>query len=110
MIIYDHPSDNLMIYIENNEVKGHYMPDLGEGLINAEIDNVGLELMKVKYSQIGKAVLPSDNVCIFHGIRMSNPEKSGCRFHVKADRETIKKGQIKESNDATISILPKPLI
>ena len=38
------------------------MPDLGEGLINAETDSAGLELMKVKYSQIDKSVLPSDNV------------------------------------------------
>jgi len=54
--------DNSVIYIENSVVKGYYMPDLGEGLINAETDSAGLELMKVKYSQIDKSVLPSDNV------------------------------------------------
>ncbi len=54
--------DNSMIYVENKEVKGYYLPDLGEGLIFAVTDNAGLELMKIKYSMIDKAVLPSDNV------------------------------------------------
>jgi hypothetical protein len=54
--------DNSRIYIENNEVKGYYLPDLEEGLIFADIDKAGLELMKIKYSLVDKAVLPSDNV------------------------------------------------
>ncbi len=53
--------DNSRIYVENNEVKGYYLPDLGEGLIFADTDKAGLELMKIKYSLVDKAVLPSDN-------------------------------------------------
>lgn len=53
---------NTLVYIENNSVKGFYMPDLGEGLIFALAENAGLELMKVKYSKADKAVLPSDNL------------------------------------------------
>lgn len=53
--------DNAMVYIENNQVLGYYMPELKEGLIIADTTVAGLELMKVKYSDIHKAVLPSDN-------------------------------------------------
>ncbi len=54
--------ENSMIYIENKEVKGYFLPGLGEGLICADTDYAGLELMKIKYSGIDKAVLPYDNV------------------------------------------------
>ncbi|HEY4788720.1 MAG TPA: GNAT family N-acetyltransferase [Bacteroidales bacterium] len=50
-----------MIYKENNEIAGYYIPDLKEGLIFADTINAGIELMKLKYSKIDKAVLPSDN-------------------------------------------------
>ena len=54
--------ENSLVYVENNIVLGYYMPDLKEGLIFADTDDAGLELMKMKYSKIDKAVLPSDNV------------------------------------------------
>jgi len=54
--------ENSLIYTENNIVQGYFMPDLKEGLIFADSDDAGLELMKMKYSSIDKAVLPSDNV------------------------------------------------
>ncbi|UCH13935.1 MAG: GNAT family N-acetyltransferase [Bacteroidales bacterium] len=53
--------DNSIIYIENKEVKGYYLPGLGEGPICADTDSAGLELMKIKYSNVDKAVLPYDN-------------------------------------------------
>jgi AbrB family looped-hinge helix DNA binding protein len=42
----------------------------------------------------GKRVLIRAEECIFHGNRMSNPRQSGRLFHVKADSEANKKGQI----------------
>ena len=53
--------ENTLVYIENNSIKGFYMPDLGEGLILAETNNAGIELMTIKYSKVNKAVLPCDN-------------------------------------------------
>jgi len=53
--------DNSKVFIENNKVLGFYLPDLGEGLIEAENKNVGIELMKFKYDGIHKAVLPIEN-------------------------------------------------
>jgi GNAT superfamily N-acetyltransferase len=54
--------DNSMVYVENNQVLGCYIPDLKEGLIIADTTEAGLQLMKIKYSKIHKAVLPSDNM------------------------------------------------
>jgi len=58
---------NAVLYIENNSMKGYYIPDLKEGLIVADTEKAGLELMKLKYSTVDKAVLPSEN-------------KAGCQF------------------------------
>jgi len=53
---------NSMVYVERNKVLGYYIPDLKEGLIYADTDEAGLELMKLKYSKVDKAVLPSENI------------------------------------------------
>jgi len=53
---------NAEVYAENNKVIGFYLPDLKEGLIYADSDKAGLELMKLKYAKVDKAVLPSDNI------------------------------------------------
>jgi len=53
--------DNCYLYLDNHELTGFYLPDLGEGLILAGCTTTGLELMKIKYSKVDKAVLPSEN-------------------------------------------------
>lgn len=53
--------DNSKVFVENNKVLGYYLPDLGEGLIVAENQLAGIELMKFKYAGIHKAVLPIEN-------------------------------------------------
>jgi len=53
---------NSKLFVEKNKVLGYYMPDLKEGLIYADTDGAGLELMKLKYAKVDKAVLPSDNI------------------------------------------------
>lgn len=52
---------NSKVYIENGKVTGYFLPGLREGLIYAKTSEAGLELMKYKYSEIDKAVLPSEN-------------------------------------------------
>jgi GNAT superfamily N-acetyltransferase len=52
---------NSKVYIEKGKVTGYYLPGLREGLIYAQTNEAGLELMKYKYSKIDKAVLPSEN-------------------------------------------------
>jgi GNAT superfamily N-acetyltransferase len=53
--------DNTLVYIQDSSVSGFYMPDLGEGLIYASTAEAGLELMKIKYSKVNRAVLPGEN-------------------------------------------------
>jgi GNAT superfamily N-acetyltransferase len=52
---------NTILCRKDDEVSGFYMPDLGEGLILAKHPEAGMELMKVKYATVEKAVLPSEN-------------------------------------------------
>jgi len=52
---------NSLIYLENEELSGFYLPNLGEGLIIAGNSMAGIELMKTKYSKADKAVIPSEN-------------------------------------------------
>lgn len=52
---------NSLLSVEKNKVLGYYLPNLKEGLIFADTEEAGLELMKLKYSNVDKAVLPSDN-------------------------------------------------
>lgn len=49
------------IFEENGSIQGTYLPALGEGLIIAENDRAGLELMAHKHRGVDTAVLPVDN-------------------------------------------------
>ncbi len=53
--------ENSIVFIKNDELIGHYIPGLGEGLIIADNAEAGIELMKVKYSKINEAVIPLEN-------------------------------------------------
>jgi GNAT superfamily N-acetyltransferase len=53
--------DTSKVFIEKRKVLGYYIPDLGEGMIMADAEYAGLELMKIKYAKADKAVIPSDN-------------------------------------------------
>ena len=52
---------NSMVYKENGEIKGFYIPDLGEGLVSAKDSKAGMELLKLKHRKVNKAVLPEEN-------------------------------------------------
>ena len=61
---------NAILYVENDALMGYYIPDLKEGLIVAQTDKAGLELMTLKYSTVDRAVLPSLNT-------------AGCQFLIQ---------------------------
>jgi GNAT superfamily N-acetyltransferase len=49
------------VYLHENEVKGFFLPDFGEGLILAVTDSAGLELMKFRLRTKDNAAFPMDN-------------------------------------------------
>ncbi|HBF40097.1 MAG TPA: hypothetical protein DDW50_22675 [Firmicutes bacterium] len=52
---------NSYLYIRNHQVSGFYIPDLGEGLIIADTSEAGIELMKLRYSNVNKGAVPINN-------------------------------------------------
>lgn len=54
--------NNAKIFLENEEVKGFYLPGLEEGAIIAYCPKAGIELMKAKYQTVEKANLPVENI------------------------------------------------
>jgi len=51
-----------VVYVDHGTVLGYYIPDLKEGLIVADTEQAGHELMKLKYATVDKAVIPSVNL------------------------------------------------
>ena len=49
------------VYIDDNNIQGFFIPNLGEGPIFALTTDAGKELMRFKYSTIDKATLPDEN-------------------------------------------------
>jgi GNAT superfamily N-acetyltransferase len=49
-----------LLYVDG-DLLGYYLPALKEGMVYAETETAGIELMKVKYATANKAVLPEDN-------------------------------------------------
>ncbi len=71
---------NSMVYKENGEIKGFYIPDLGEGLVSAKDSKAGIELLKLKHGKVNKAVLPEENKTGINFLRengFSKPEIKG---------------------------------
>ena len=57
-------SENLItaqVYIQDDRVEGFYLPSLGNGLIIAENDTAGIELIKCRLENNYYAILPSNN-------------------------------------------------
>ena len=53
--------EDSFVYLENEEVKGFFIPTLGEGLIFASTIEAGIALMNLKYAKVNTAVIPSTN-------------------------------------------------
>jgi GNAT superfamily N-acetyltransferase len=60
-MLLDEFLSNSYVYINNNTVEGYFIPGIKEGLIFAVNETAGIELMKLKYSGIDKAVIPLEN-------------------------------------------------
>ena len=51
-----------LVYKQNNEVTGYYFSSLGEGLIIAETEQAGVELLQSRMSKKKQVVIPVDNI------------------------------------------------
>lgn len=49
------------IYTENGKAHGYYLPGLGEGVLIANSTESAFELMKLRYKNVERTVLPSEN-------------------------------------------------
>ncbi len=61
ILFINHIADSLL-FVKGNKVLGFYLPGLGEGPIIADEIGAGIELMRFKYAEIDKAVLPAENI------------------------------------------------
>ncbi len=53
---------NASLYISDSALLGYYIPGVGEGPVIALTEEAGIELMKLKYLSVSKAVLPAENI------------------------------------------------
>ncbi|MBI5806471.1 GNAT family N-acetyltransferase [candidate division TA06 bacterium] len=53
--------DSAYVHQRNGKIDGYYIPDLGEGLVMADNEQAGLDLIKLKLSRSNKNVLPAGN-------------------------------------------------
>ncbi|MEP7265617.1 MAG: GNAT family N-acetyltransferase [Bacteroidota bacterium] len=60
------------IYLQDDIVKGFYLPTFGEGLISAITDSAGLELMKLRLTTKETASFPVDNVTATEFMHQNN--------------------------------------
>ena len=54
--------ENASLFISDSALLGYYIPGVGEGPVIALTAEAGLELMKLKYANVSKAVLPAENI------------------------------------------------
>ena len=71
------------VYLQNKKIKGVYFPRLGDGLIVANTETAGLELMKKRFQKFNIASFPQENKAAhefmkFHGY---TPVHSLARMH-----------------------------
>lgn len=53
--------ESSFVYVEREEIKGFYIPTLGEGQIFADTPEAGIALMTMKYATVDAAVIPASN-------------------------------------------------
>ncbi|MEZ4888140.1 MAG: GNAT family N-acetyltransferase [Chitinophagales bacterium] len=63
---------NGFVYLQDNEVKGFYLPNLGHGLIIATTSSAGQELMKLRLKSKDFNAFPIDNLSARELMRQNN--------------------------------------
>lgn len=68
-----------MVYSEHGEISGYYMPAFKEGLIFADTEAAGLELLKRRCAKADRAVLPADNAAGMEFLKQNGFAETGQR-------------------------------
>lgn len=79
---------NASLFVSDSALMGYYIPGVGEGPVIALTAEAGLELMKLKYSSVNRAVLPAENITGLGCLRSLGFEitlTSGTRMVMGAD-------------------------
>lgn len=81
--------ENGHIYIKDSIVEGFYLPSFGEGLILAETDSAGIELMKLRMATQNIAAFPKENIAASEFMNEQNfmPYKKAKRMLLGRKRE-----------------------
>ena len=69
VLLFEKHISNGFLYLQDNEVKGFYLPGLGDGLIIATTSLAGQELMKIRLNSKKMASFPIDNLIATEFIR-----------------------------------------
>lgn len=72
------------VFVDEGKVKGFYLPGLGDGLIAAQEENAGLELLKLHLNTKSTCVLPEENYAAIEHLRSDGFEyvKQGARMSI----------------------------
>lgn len=63
-------------YFKENELIGFYLPEFGRGLVIAQSEESGIELLKIKHSEKGKrTIVPKDNLSSIQYLENLNLKK-----------------------------------
>ena len=74
LLLEQHISDGFL-YLQDNEMQGFYLPNLGDGLIIAKTNSAGQELMKLRLKSHNFSAFPIDNVIAMELMRQNNFNK-----------------------------------
>ena len=57
-----HSLTSASLFVSHSALLGYYVPGVGEGPVIALTEEAGLELMKLKYASVSRAVIPAENI------------------------------------------------
>ncbi|MBK9636888.1 MAG: GNAT family N-acetyltransferase [Bacteroidetes bacterium] len=86
--LMEHCSSGIL-YLENDRVLGFYLPNFGEGIILAEHQSAGIELLKLHLSNNDKIVFPIDNISALQFMKQNSlePFRKAKRMRLGAKRD-----------------------
>lgn len=67
--------NNGYIYRQNNDILGFYLKELGDGVVIAENDEAGIELLKLRCMHLQRGIFPTENKCCIQFCKQNGYEE-----------------------------------